>query len=255
MNEFGFLLEILATITFPFIILGDFNIHVDTPSDQNSRHFIKLLETFGLNQHIDGPTHSNGHTLDLVITKPDENLLNNFDMVDPSISDPLAILCRLSLKKEIIYRKLRSVDIDKFIQDITNTNLMNNTDSYDVTTLVDEYNNTLSTILNRHAPCKKRVLTIRAAAPWYSHEIKLAKRKRRKLERQWRKTKLTVHKEMHIKQFKVVQEVVRNAKANFYSNLIEENKNNPKVLFTSFNELMNLKTPMIFPSHENALQL
>ena len=37
--------------------------------DSNAKELSALLDTFGLLQHVKGPTHTRGHTLDLVISK------------------------------------------------------------------------------------------------------------------------------------------------------------------------------------------
>ena len=52
----------------------------------------------------------------------------------------------------------------------------------DLHQLVSLYNSVLATILNKHAPVRRRVITIRPAAPWYTEEIKGEKRIRRRLE-------------------------------------------------------------------------
>ena len=59
-----------------------------------------------------------------------------------------------------------------------------------VSALVDCYDSTLSGLLQEHAPVKKRVATIRPAAPWYDDQIRAQKAKRRRLERIWCKTNL-----------------------------------------------------------------
>lgn len=52
------------------IIGGDFNIWVDRPDLRVPREFQTLLEEFGLVQRVSGPTHGGGHTLDLVMARP-----------------------------------------------------------------------------------------------------------------------------------------------------------------------------------------
>ena len=44
---------------------------------------------------------------------------------------------------------------------------------YTTTTLLHLYNSELSSVLDKHAPLKSRMVTIRPAAPWFSEEIKL----------------------------------------------------------------------------------
>ena len=56
------------------LIVGDFNIHVDS-SNNRSRSFLDILNANGLTQHVTRPTHQKGYTLDLVITREQSNLL------------------------------------------------------------------------------------------------------------------------------------------------------------------------------------
>jgi len=48
-----------------------FNIHVDQTDDVYAVRFRQLLQSFGLVQHVNEPTHSAGHMLDLIITRTD----------------------------------------------------------------------------------------------------------------------------------------------------------------------------------------
>lgn len=47
------------------LILGDFNLQVCCPSKPLVNEFIPLLDSFNLTQHVMGPAHEHGHTLDL----------------------------------------------------------------------------------------------------------------------------------------------------------------------------------------------
>ena len=51
------------------IILGDFNYHLDCINNSLATQFKSLLKSSNLSQHVVGPTHKHGHTLDLVITR------------------------------------------------------------------------------------------------------------------------------------------------------------------------------------------
>ena len=59
----------------------------------------------------------------------------------------------------------------------------------EIDNLVKQYNLTLKSITDHHAPLKTKVLRARPSAPWYSAEIDAAKRRRCKAERAWRKNK------------------------------------------------------------------
>ena len=65
----------LATYSCPVVICGDFNIHVDQIDDPNTVRLQQLLKLFGYVQHITEQTHTVGHTLDLVITRSESDIV------------------------------------------------------------------------------------------------------------------------------------------------------------------------------------
>ena len=87
------------------------------------------------------------------------------------------------------YRKTKSVDLDGLKQDIAKSRLCCPSSCEDFDKFVQSYNYTLSSILDRHAPLKSKVMRSRPQVPWYSQEIAEAKRKRRKAAQTWGKTK------------------------------------------------------------------
>lgn len=60
------LLTHLRTLSPDAIVLADFNIHVDNMNHIFTAFFASCLDSFGFQQHINFPTHSKGHILDLV---------------------------------------------------------------------------------------------------------------------------------------------------------------------------------------------
>src|SRR6218665_2415997 len=68
LDEFGSLLSLSATTPNEFVLVGDFNVQVDTPSDTLSSSFLNLLSLVNLVQHVNFPTHIEKHTLDLLTT-------------------------------------------------------------------------------------------------------------------------------------------------------------------------------------------
>ena len=57
------------------LITGDFNFHMDVPTDPNNIHFRDLLDTMGLIQHGKQPTHICDHTLDLITTRQSDDFI------------------------------------------------------------------------------------------------------------------------------------------------------------------------------------
>ena len=64
-NELSILLESLATIFGNLLLVGDFNFHLDISTDREAIKFLDFLNSANLHQHVVGPTHRSGHTLDL----------------------------------------------------------------------------------------------------------------------------------------------------------------------------------------------
>lgn len=96
-EELSAYLESVIMSSEPLLIVGDFNIHVNIPSDSNAIQFLDLLSSMGLDQHVDKPTHISGHTLDLIITRCSDSLLSNSPITDYLFSDHFTVLCDLML--------------------------------------------------------------------------------------------------------------------------------------------------------------
>ncbi|ELT87689.1 hypothetical protein CAPTEDRAFT_199286 [Capitella teleta] len=65
MSEFADFLSDIVSLPGEPLIVGDFNFHLDDCGDADGSTFSDLLTSFGLKQHVRGPTHEKGHTLDL----------------------------------------------------------------------------------------------------------------------------------------------------------------------------------------------
>ena len=51
--------------------MGDFNIHINDPEDQDAQTLQDTLNAFNLKQHVNILTYNLGHTIDLIITSND----------------------------------------------------------------------------------------------------------------------------------------------------------------------------------------
>ena len=74
-EEFEIFLQKVSLLPGKLIMLGDFNFHVNKPYKPAVSTFNTLLSSFSLNQHVWRPTHKKGNTLDLIITRFDENVI------------------------------------------------------------------------------------------------------------------------------------------------------------------------------------
>ena len=254
-EEFPSFLESLAIVHGSLLIVGDFNLHVNDASDRSAQRFLRLLEAFNLKQHVWVPTQRSGNTLDLVITRNDESTARDFDVFDPVISEHYVVSCSLALpkkafeRKEVNYRKMKSIDLQEFRDDISDSPLISTVyeAGHDLKSLLTLFNTTLIGLLDKHAPLKTRTITIRPSAPWYTEDIREEKQKRRALERRWRRTGLMVDRERFVDQCQVVNEFILQAKTAYYSRIIDENQYDPKRLFSIFDKLLHRKSEPKLP--------
>ncbi len=145
-------------LTFPghLVITGDFNFHIDVPSDPLGQCLSDLLDSLHLTQLVQSPTHKLGHTLDLLIIKADSNTVMSATTSYPCLLDHLAVNFTITLPKQprptknIIYRKLKSIVIEDFVADVEAS--IAKLDQSNLDTLVQDYNNSLRTTLDKHAP-------------------------------------------------------------------------------------------------------
>ena len=247
-DDFSALLERLVTSSGKLIISGDFNFHLSDTKDNNTNRFIDLLDCFNLTVlNPDTPTHKSNHVLDLIITRSDENSVNNVTVHDPVLSDHYAVHCMLPVNKPLLqskkisYRKLRTIDADSLRQDIKDSALYKSPTT-ELSDLCAQYDSVLSSILNKHAPLRTRSISLRPRAPWYTDDIRENKTKRRNLERRWRRSKLMIDRELYINQCNVVKKLIFEAKMNYYSKLISDAGSNSNDLFRSIDRLLH-RTP------------
>ena len=64
------------------VIVGDANLHLDDMTPHNTKTFLHILESSGLQQHIHEPTQHLGHTLDVIISRDTSSILTDVEVVD-----------------------------------------------------------------------------------------------------------------------------------------------------------------------------
>ena len=195
LDEFGAYLEQLALTAGQLLIAGDFNVHVDDSTSAEARQFLSLIDSFELHQHIQSSTHKSHHCLDLVLSrKRVENLdevVHSWHVQDCCLSDHYAIFLSIKTmkpalkRKEVHYRKTKSVRFEVLQQAILTSSLCNDEvlSGLDINGLVGLYHSELRAILDTLAPVITRTITLRPHAKWFTDEIRQAKQCKRQTER------------------------------------------------------------------------
>ncbi len=239
-EEFTELLSMISSEFDCFAIAGDFNIHIDNAEIKTTKEIITVLNTFDLIQHVHGPTHNHGHTLDLLISRG----LNISSIVkDVALSDHFCIFFDILIS---VTTESRSVSVRKrcinentsvlFMEAISSTPRIS-ADSVDL--LLDSFNSKVKNVIDDIAPIKVSKKTGTQKSVWRkSTAVQNMKRQCRKAERMWRKTKLEIHYSIYKDSLHAFNVELATARQTFFSNLINSNLNT-RTLFATVERLTN----------------
>ena len=250
LEQFSDLLESYVSCDRLFVV-GDLNVHFDKPSDPSTSALNVVLDNLSLHQLVNVPTHRRGHTLDWLITNRVTDVLD-LTVVDMLLSDHFVISFDLLLRKpvrekrKIISRNIRAIDMHDFRMDVHN--LLGSATQSDSTDPLGVYNTCLRQLLDRHAPLVTRTVTDCTSAPWMTLEIKQAKVQRRLAERKWRGSGLAVHREIYVKQGKLVSNMISKAKKDYLCDKIV-NCGSSRELFRLSSQMMGKSGDTMLPSN------
>ena len=124
LEEWQSFIERFTTNLSHVYILGDLNLHLDQTSNANTTKCTSTLAACGLEQLVKEPTHVKGHTLDVAITHSNNTNITDMCVSDPGFCDQYAISFSINIskpvpvKRDVSYRKLRSIDIQSFKDDL-----------------------------------------------------------------------------------------------------------------------------------------
>jgi len=145
-------------------------------------------------------------------------------------------------------------DDEEFRNDVMASTLFSSP-ACNVNDLCDQYDSELSKVVDVCAPLKTRFVISRPFAPWYNEEIAGEKRKRRKLERRWRKSGTEADKLQYYDQCSRVRKLLKSSKMSYYASLINENKSDYKVLFNTIDRMLHCTPQNHYPSCSSPKEL
>ena len=188
--------------------------------------------------------------MDFVVTRRDDEAKCRVSVSD-MISDHAILDIKLTLLKpgrpmiKSTYRKYRAIDMNLLRADILAASLpAENTPSVD--TVVDLYNTCLINLMDKHAPQRTREFAERPLIPWYNPEIDVMKQWRRKCERLYRRSGLTVHKDMYRESRSKLNALIADSKLTYYRDTIMSDCTTHKSLF-AFLDKVGHKKKLLLP--------
>ena len=159
-------LEHCDGLTGKMVTVGDFNFHFELYDNPNARKLHKVIKIFSLNQSVTKPTHKQGHLLDLLFHRHNENLLRSTKVDHGLTSDNIAVRCELIIAKAVIRSEL--VSFQSISKNNTVSFKLGIADSITPHKSLPDLNNKLYAILNKHDPIRQRKFQHRKSTLRYS---------------------------------------------------------------------------------------
>lgn len=233
LDEFSAILETVSVTRDRLVILGDFNFHIESKSDRAALAFIGLMDSFGFNQNVNASTHIKGHTLDLILSRDADNLVSGA-MVSSLISDhhpsTVFLMCEPHCGQYAGNPIVPTSRLMTSYLHLTFSSLTFFPTLREVNDLVTQYNEGLSSVVDKHAPLRERVAVARPSVPWLTDDVRQMKRQLRKAERLWRIRRLHVDYDIYVHLLKDFSAFIKKTKRVYFSNKVLECGRDTKAL-------------------------
>ena len=206
---------------------GDFNIHCELNSAPGVEKMQQILDENGLKQHVTCPTHTKGHTLDLIITRVSEQTVSDVIVERSDISDHYSITFKLQqpiMCNEVHTKRIRDCryfDHAAYEADLK-TKLSKVEINSNIDVILDQYEAAAMESLDIAAPTVRRRKVVRKYHPWYNDEIHHARKLRRVNEKIWRKTRLEIHRQIFADHRNTVNTMINLAKCDYFKTKLSD---------------------------------
>lgn len=230
------------------VLQGDININLLNKSDKNTKEYIDLMASFGFYPYINKPTRVNRQSSTLIdhiwCNNPDIVLEGGILMSD--VSDHFApfLMCKgqSPVKKELTltYRNYKNIDQATLSQNMQ-TSLMSITFDNNPNDSLQKVINTIDDVINDVIPLKTvKIRDKKMNKPWINSAMLVHIKERHKLYKKYLKKPISfgnVYREYRNK----VNNMLKDAKNNYYKSKFRENAGNSKGTWNVINEIINKK--------------
>ena len=272
-EQFGDYLDVVLQKSGKPIICGDFNFHLEDGLDSVAKNFLLLIKSKGFKQHVDKPTHISGGILDLILTR--KNVTDQVQILNLEIESNIGLpSCdhfflsfevpfvpdyqQPSIIQKKLYREYSRIDITALRTDIQ-TGPLSDPSVYKFLTIdeaVDLFNLSLLILIEKHAPLKSASVKDKRT-PWFSSSCREARRKRRKAERAFKKSRVAdpqseetrIFREKYTEACVDAAIIIDKERNNYYSNKLDSLKGKPHDTYKVVNYLLDKQYGKeVFPS-------
>ena len=261
LNEFSELLQIILLSPGRLFILGDFNLHVDNKDCRDACQFLDLINSLGLIQHLQLPTHCKGHTLDLVLTRASEVSCLDVRISDDLPSDHSLVIFNSDLTRPAptkITRASRNHGAanTSALTDFLSKNPFPVKSGMTPDQLADVYHSHLTKFMDLVAPVKTKSFLVKSRAPWFDGDIMAARCDLRQHERRWKTSGLEVFKQVYHAKRTQYNNLLNEARMSYHRSKVN-NATDQRQLFSVVDELIGERksTSSLLPRHGDARTL
>ena len=261
LDEFDFFLEEIFLVTSKIILCGDINIHLDICSP-DTKNLINLIESYGLSQLVNEPTHKSGHTLDVVIASHKVVKDNSLKVLAANSQqfptcDHFSILFSLSCNyqsvydsKTICFRNNKKIDLDIFKLELASRLNTDHTETANFEKVSEKFNTVCTSILDGHAPLLRKIIREVYTAKWLDSEYKAARVRRRSAEKKWKKSGLESDYWMFCELRQFCNDLADRKKNSFYRSKFSIHNNSQKGLYEFVNTFLDQCPEAALPPSE-----
>ena len=269
LDEFSGFLDSLNDLK-NIILCGDFNLHFENSNDRYVCEFAEMLESHNLENCVNDPTSQSNHIIDLIIQNKDAKIIKQLD-VEPDCSiSPVHKMVNFNINiwnstkktKTITYRNKTNFEAERFIvkcsTEIRAADLKcdcyfsgrSATDQVCVNCFTRSNKTILTDNYNDNCPKATKQIIEKENSKWYNGELCVAKKKKRKMEDKWRRSKNLKRNEnweLYKKARNEYNTLIEKTKKEYYSDVFS-NTNNSKNIHKNLDELLGLKREKILPT-------
>ena len=259
-HDFELFLSDLITKSEQILVCGDFNIHMDGSSKEQNE-LDKVISDFGLYQLSNGPTHISGHTLDLVIAShniiKENKVTSSHNSEDFPTCDHFCLSFNLNITtlpsddmKKISFRNIRNIKEENFRSDIYDTLSKITGSDKSFAEIINIYNSTVSTTLDKHAPLMIKWIRDIPDSKWFDSSYKAARARRRQAEKEWKRTMSEKDRLNFVYLRSFCNELANKKKREYFRNHFEKYNYSQKSLFQFVHTFLDSEKSLTLPTSD-----
>ena len=216
--------------------------------------FNDVVVSFDLKQHVTFSTHIHGHWLDLFITRS-TCYITQTPTVSDGLSDHHTVIVYVNIsrtkvesKHNVFYIPIRKISIAALKADIFKSHLIIKPKGH-LSDLCGQYYQVLKAILNKHAGVRSIFVQQKPPAPWMTPEILQSKRRRRYIERVWRKSRSSLDRSRYSKHCHYCNRHMAKSKSDYYTHMVSNNSESLRQLWNCINKILHRRPASYLPNH------